>query len=264
VIVTSRNIYGEEMRITEMLLRRIIREELLSEAPPLLDIEPFENPLSQDRSAPSIGHLRARSRRPKYRKGGYEEIAREIMRDTKDSWVIVTLSDFRYSSQVSESDEFKAWLKEKSYPPGTRILVVAGTPVKGDYKTPDWQIAHDIFGHSIEHEWNRYRYGHGAGLDTTIEKVTAALHRLLPKSMQLAKSNGDDIIPDILSAIVLERFDLETAMQVVGRLTADKDEKEKPYYEKLYTKIVTALFDSVDSWLTNHTDENGVIIATPF
>jgi hypothetical protein len=251
------------MRITESLLRRIIREEILNESPPLLDLAIYDkNSIYPGRKAPSIGHPRMRSRRPQYRGGGYERIAKELMEDTEDNWVIVTLPDFRGASELVKTEEFKKWLGSK-YKPGTRVVVVAGTPVERDYKTPGWQIVHDIFGHSIEHEWNRYKRDQRAG-ETTIDKVTRALHSALPKHLQLAKASGSDFIPDILGSILLQKFDREAAMQVVESLIADKEETEKPYYEKLYTNIAMSLFESVDVWLMNNTDENGVTIAMPF
>ena len=249
------------MRITEGQLRRIIREELLNEAPPLIDMPSFENPYSQDRTSPSIGHPRTRSRRSKYRRGGYEEIARELMRDTEDDWVIITLSDFRYAEDVIKTDAFKAWLKERSYPPGTRVLVVAGTPVRGDFRTPVWQIAHDTFGHAIEHDWNRFTRDQRVS-SSAVTKVTNALHGALPKGLQLGRPGAQgnaDIIPDILGAILLGKFDQGTAMQAVDKLAGD-DQMAGRYYAML----VKGLFDSVDGWLETQTNEDGIIIAMPF
>jgi hypothetical protein len=249
------------MRITEAQLRRIIREEILNEAPPLIDMPSFENPFTLDRSEPSIGHPRTRSRRPRYRRGGYDAIARELMRDTRDDWVIITLTDFRRVKQFVETDEFKVWLREKDYPPGTRVLVVAGTPVKGDFRTPAWQIAHDTFGHAIEYEWFRFVRDHRVS-DKAIETVTRALHGALPKGMQLSRPRAQgtlDIVPDILGAIILGKFDQETAMQVVDELAGDD-----PVAGRYYAMLVKGLFDSVDKWLETQATEDGIIIATPF
>ena len=249
------------MRITEGQLRRIIREEILNEAPPLIDMPTFENPFTLDRSEPSIGHPRTRSRRPKYRRGGYDAIARELMKDTEDNWVIITLSDFRRAKQIIKADAFKAWLEEKGYPPGTRVLVVAGTPVKGDFRTPAWQIAHDIFGHAIEYEWFSFVRDHRVS-DVTVAKITNALHGALPKEMQLSRPRAQgpsDIVPDILGAILLRKFDQETAMQVVDGLAGDD-----PVAGRYYAMLVKGLFDSVDKWLQTQTNEDGIIIAMPF
>jgi hypothetical protein len=246
------------MRITESKLRRIIREEILKEAPPLIDMPSFENPFTLDRSEPSIGHPRTRSRRPRYRRGGYDAIARELMSDTEDKWVIVTLTDFRRAKQVIETDAFKAWLRERGYPPGTRVLVVGGTPMKGDFRTPAWQIAHDIFGHAIEYEWFRFVRDHRVS-DKAIETVTRALHGALPKGMQLANRNESDIVPDILGAILLRKFDRETAMQVIDGLAGD-DQVAGRYYATL----VKGLFDSVVLWQQTQANEDGIIVATPF
>ncbi len=254
MIVTSRNIYGEEMRITETLLRRIIREELLSESPPGY-IDYFENPLSQDTTSPSIGYPRTRSRRPKYRKGGYENIARELMKDIEDNWVVVSLSDFRYAKDVIKTEAFKTWLNQKY--PGYRVIIAAGRNYKGDIRTPHWQIAHDIIGHSINQIWGRYQYDQFIPGDVQAAAISA-LHRALPDEMRIAPARGDDTAPDILAAIMLNRFSREEAMAVIDRLSGD-DETAR----RVYTMLVDSMFESVDRWLSQE-DEDGIIIARPF
>ena len=243
------------MRITEGQLRLIIREELLNEAPPLIDMPSFDNPRSE-KNVPSIGHPRSRSKSPRYRAGGYDRIARELMRDTPDDWVIVVFNDSWYSESAIKSPAFKKWIEDKNYPPGTIIVVVGSSSLPGDYRTPAWQIAHDIFGHAIDNYWARTAKHVLYAVDDLVRPISDIIHRILPAEMRLSKI-ADDMQPDIFGAIFLRKITKEEALTAVADgLPAEFSERAQ--------KIVESMFDVVDDWTEVQRSKSGTAVLYSF
>ena len=197
------------MRITEEQLRRIIREELIGEAP-LDDIITYDvNQRQRSERTPSIAHPSTRSRYKRASGRSYMDIARDLMRSTKDNWVIITPSDTGKSALTVKSAGFKDWLaeKRKQHPAGTIFALSMLGPLGGDFRTPEWSVIHDLLGHSVEAS---VEGPDGARMRMTPPELLLALHGSLPRELQTSK-NKSDLLPDILAAILLGRFSLDAA-----------------------------------------------------
>ena len=136
------------MRITERLLRKIIREELINEVPAAgsAPLTPFPQHWTQPKPQGreplhSVGYTDADKNRP--------EFIRRFSK-TPDNWDIIPVENVRDLDRLVEDEDFKAEIISRNYPPGTKILVVATRPYKGDYTETKWAIQHDIIGHTID------------------------------------------------------------------------------------------------------------------
>jgi len=244
------------MRIKEKHLRKMIQEEILNETP-LVDISNFNVPPQDEVEKlkyASIGYPRTRSRRPQYRAGGYEKIAKELMRDTEDDWAIVTLSSIVPDTRaLVDSPAFRSWIADRNYSPGTRVLVSASTPVDRDFRSPAWQIIHDIFGHTLEWFWSTRFSDYVSSLSNELQ---GALHDALPSEFRISK-NRRDVIPDIFGAILTRRFSISEAQSAVERISTETNKMR-------HHDAVRSMFDAVDTWLARQRIQNDVIIMTPF
>ena len=206
------------MRITEGALRRIIREEIIGEAP-LDDIITYDVDQRPRRlRSPSVAHPRSRSRYKRVSGKGYMDIARDLMRSTKDNWVIITPSDTGRIKMTLDSTRFKEWLEEKRkhHPPGTIFALVGIAPLDNDFRTPEWSVIHDLFGHTLEEELGQRR----PQMTSIPAELVWALHRSLPRELQISKSRKDQL-PDVLSAILLGDLTPDTAHQVAKDYVAE-------------------------------------------
>jgi hypothetical protein len=122
------------MIISEMKLRAIIRR-VLKEAP-LDDYIPIASNVSPVRSAPSVGHSRE-----------YKDFATKVFSDTKDKWVIITLSDVGSFNSIADSPQYQDIISKHK---DSKIMVVVSSPLGGDDTSQGMVVSHDIVGHSIE------------------------------------------------------------------------------------------------------------------
>jgi len=122
------------MIISEIKLRAIIRS-VLKEGP-LDDYIPIASNVSQDRSVPSVGYSPV-----------YKAFATEVFSDTKDKWVIITLSDVGSLESIEKSQEYQDILSKHE---DSKIMVVISSPLDGDDTSQHMVVIHDIVGHSIE------------------------------------------------------------------------------------------------------------------
>lgn len=241
------------MRITESQLRRIIREGLIGEAP-LDDIIAYDvNQRQKSERTPSIAHPRSRSRYKRASGRGYMDIARDLMRSTKDNWVIITPSDTGKSALTVKSDGFKEWLaeKRKQHPAGTIFAFSSLSPFGGDFKTPEWSVIHDLLGHSVEASAEG---PDGARMRMTPPELLLALHGSLPRELQVSRNKGD-LLPDILAAILLGRLSLDTAHKISEDFVAGlwpAELRSGPNFERSrreHAERVDYMFAAVDEFV---------------
>lgn len=122
------------MIISEIKLRAIIRR-VLKEAP-LDDYIPISSNVSADRSVPSVGYS------PEYK-----DFATKVFSDTKDKWVIITLSDVGSFNSIEDSPQYQDIISKHK---DSKIMVVVSSPLGGDDTSQGMVVTHDIVGHSIE------------------------------------------------------------------------------------------------------------------
>jgi hypothetical protein len=246
------------VRKAEIALRKIIREELLSEVP-LWDMPTVpgdSGTIPRSERLPAIGHPRTRSQAPEYRDEKYDEAAREIMSNTEDNWVIVTPDNVLDLNRYVNSSEFKSWLKEKDYPKGTVVIVVRSNQFSGDGSTPAWQIVHDIFGHTIEQYW--FKHFSTEADFALINDLIPALHEALPDTFHLTAA-VNDMMPDILGSIFVGRFPQEKAQDVVMGMAGHRDQA----WIHQARRSVRSMFNAVKMWISDRRTA-GVSIVTSF
>ena len=246
------------MIITESALRKIIREEILNEVP--LDFTgdfkvPSDSVHRKD-PRPSIGRAGLKLK-------SYQLKAKGMFQDTKHSWAIITLSDTRSGEKTVKSPEFKQWLQQQGISPNTRILVVLGSHLAGDYKNVNWAIGHDIFGHTISTFANRTTPkfskqdfdSNGEPVDSHYnisEIIEGALWKVIPKELRLGDADGDRL-PDVLLAIFLGKLDRETAI-VAAKVGIEEEIPAEDLGPKDNTELwaktfVDHYFKSVKDWI---------------
>ena len=221
------------MSISQKVLRSLIREILLKETP-LIDMPVYPYYSSSDFS---ISHPFNRSQ-----KGNYEAKAKELMKNTKDNWVLMT-GPFSFSKPV---EDYEKWIEGKNYPPGTLVIFVDSSPMKGDYDTPIWQIVHDIFGHSILSFFTRKEV---EDIGDTIAKY---LLRLLPKEYQNIwdPEGNNDALSTVLGAIFtgkLKRQRVDAALpKYMNDIIAEVNSKDFTSADVM--RCVATMFTSVEAW----------------
>lgn len=239
------------MRITERQLRRIIREEIISETP-LDDIITYDVNRRPPRvRSPSVAHPRSRSRYRRVSGKSYMDIARDLMRSTNDNWVIITPSDTGRSNKTLDTIQFKEWLEEqrKQHPPGTIFAYAGISPLDNDFKTPEWSLIHDLFGHSLEEALARR-----PDVNSIPDKLVWALHKTLPRVLQISRYSADQL-PDVLAAILLGDLTPPAAHAVAEDLVTQSFPDElrgTPAFERMlrkYTEDIDNMFAVVDEFV---------------
>jgi len=238
------------MRITESILRQLIREEILSEDP--LDFagnfnvlpDPGDSPTYTRSATKAIGHAG-------FKKKAYALNAKVMFQDTQDSWAIVSLSDTRFAERTIKKPEFKLWLKEQGITSGTKILVVAGRhPDPGDFKSVRWAIGHDIIGHTLENFTQPIltcRYA--LLIEDIVKKAVGG-----SMSRDLRTGGADDILPDVLFAIFRGKLNKATAIKAAAvaiekRISAN--EREPGDSETWARTVVDHYFQTVEDWVAS-------------
>lgn len=264
------------MRITESALRKIIREEILNEVP-ITDMGDYTVPPDEGNSStfkkpadPSIGSAAIKLKSDRLK-------AKAMFLDTAHNWAIITLSDTRFAEKTLKTPAFKQWLLNRKISSKTKILVVIGPSLYGDFKSARWAIGHDIFGHSLSTYAGRTTpkfskqdfNSEGDSVDSYYdisEIIEGAIWKVIPRELQLGNVDGDRL-PDVMLAIFLGKLDRELAIAA-----AKAGIEEKIPAEDLGPKDDTAMwsetfvdhyFESVESWIKSI--KPGVIkIINPF
>lgn len=224
------------MRKAEIVLRKIIREELINEVPAAgsAPLTPFPQHWTQPKpdGEPlySVGYRDADKNRP--------DFIKRFSR-TPDNWDIIPVENVRDLDRLVEDEDFQAEIISRHYPPGTKILVVGTRPYESDYTETKWAIQHDIIGHTID-KWLtsgyfRTHYGDGEYRNDIIKHASEeesseffarysfdeekspeyAIWRSLPSENQLG--GEADIISDIYAAIFFDDIMLADIVSVVRR-----------------------------------------------
>lgn len=258
------------MRITEGQLRRIIREELLSEAP-LDDIVPVDLPGRK----PSAGRRRPTIAHPATREDGIQShadftgIARALMKSTADRWVIIAFSDVgQWLSMTSSQKDTWIALEKLKYP-GALLAIAEAEPMPGDYTTPKWAVIHDLLGHTLDRFWKEQI---GKLVDLWLNpgekylsawmtpEAEAALHGSLPQESSISDKPAD-YTADIMAAILLGHLTHAAADQIL--VDVIDDTKLSDLAADKLRECVDSMFRAVDEWLA-HAREKGSVILAPF
>lgn len=252
-------------RIAEGYLRRIIREELLNETPFDQFITPSEPPVTPSykkqpnyKQHPSIAHPLTRSKEQKYEGEKYIDVVKDLMRNTKDNWVIITPNDVRDRARLG-TDEFNEWLRiEKERRPGTIFAFAASMPLPGDENTPQWAVVHDLLGHTLDEFWQRHG---GRRREKAIpeSKIVSQLHRVLPIKYRMSYESGD-MMPDVLAGILLGALTHDRAREVVGEEFQNSATDEEIAEAQEH---VDHMFRDVKAWLKN-ARADGFVVLAPF
>jgi len=167
----------------------------------------------------------------------FEKRAKVLMSDTKDNFIIVTNEDV---ARVQSEEEIMKEIIRRGIrvTPDTKILVILSEPLEGDYDSPDWVVAHDIIGHSIENYAKKMFYLNvyskqkraqilmsnlNLMLYDIIDKVAPEIHKAaLAPEMMMSSKNNRDMLPDIFAAILLKKFDKDEASRVIQKFMEDK------------------------------------------
>jgi hypothetical protein len=229
------------MKLTKAQLRKLVRANL-SETP-LMDILPFKNKRDDSinvspRAGSSIGY-----RIPSKIKGSeidrrkqFTDAAKFFLEDSEDNWYIIVLKnvgqDKNLASDTVNSPDFKQWISSLNIPKKSKILVVGRSSYLGDFLAPEWQIVHDIIGHTIDSYYmpnikffKGYQHLHGEITWTT-----------LPDEFKISKSDIDDRLPDIFAAIFANKFDREKAVSLLNSINKPGEE------------LCDALYNIVELW----------------
>ena len=264
------------MRITESALRKIIREEILNEVP-ITDMGDYTVPPDEGDSstfkksaAPSIGSAAIRLKSDRLK-------AKAMFLDTAHNWAIITLSDARFAEKTLKTPAFKQWLLNRKISSKTKILVVIGPSLSGDFKSARWAIGHDIFGHSLSiyagrttPKFSKQEFNsEGDSVDSYYdisEIIEGALWKVIPRELQLGNVDGDRL-PDVMLAIFLGKLDRELAIAAAKAGIEEKIPAEdlgpKDDIAMWSETFVDHYFESVESWIKSI--KPGVIkIINPF
>ena len=239
--------YAKEikMSISQKVLRSLIREMLLKETP-LIDMPVYPNS-SPDISRVSVSHPATRST-----KGNYEAKAKELMKNTKDNWVLIT-GNTNTNNFSKSSEDYEKWIEGKNYPPGTLVIFVDSPPMEGDSNTPIWQIVHDVFGHSIQNLFVQSfdKEINDMGVAEEIgEEVAQFMMTLLPKEYQIVWNSefASDALPTVLGAIFTEKLKRQRVNaalpELLGKQIFDASNDE-------IKSCVDIMFRSVEEWTQN-------------
>jgi len=264
------------MLISENKLRQIIREEILSEVP-ITDMgnypvppEEGDSPTYTRSALPSIGSAAIKLKSDRLK-------AKAMFLDTAHNWAIITLSDARFAEKTLKTPAFKQWLLDRKISSKTKILVVIGPSLSGDFKSARWAIGHDIFGHSLSvyagrttPKFSKQDFNSdGEAVDSYYdisEIVEGALWKVIPRELQLGNVDGDRL-PDVMLAIFLNKLDRELATAAAKAGIEEKIPAEdlgpKDDIAMWAETFVEHYFESVESWVKSI--KPGVIkIINPF
>ena len=250
--------------------RKYVSEEVLNEVP----LEDFGHVPGRDRhqkvQSKSIGYDQSRDEE-------YKKKAIEIFSKTDEPWYIIFLEDTSIrilQTRDAVEELIKNKIKNKEWKPNGHFLVVRSVAYQGDSKKVEWQIAHDIIGHSIISDnygsllaWGtQFSFKNDnmvhPGLDPkdliTVVAPTL-LYIALPRKFRIAMdTNERDVLPDILAAIFFKELDMSS----IAKIDFENIDKRllTPYQNFLNKKILNSLakeslskyISVVEKWKKDH------------
>lgn len=260
------------MKITEEQLRRIIREELIREAPlgggesslPLTPYRQHEEDPSADfdsgESFHSVGYADVDKNRP-------ETV--NLFSETPDNWDIIPVDDVTNIYALVNSEPFRAEIRRREYPLGTKILVVGTPPFPGDYTETKWAFRHDIIGHTIDRaafsgdlgELYRNSNKYYSDLRRYTEKSVSleddqrqpvnspefSIWKSLPEESQLGSTG--DIFPDIYASIFFGEITEEDIEGIIRRfLRVRFEDMPREGVNEIASKYADDLVSKVELW----------------
>lgn len=245
------------MKLTKAELRKIVRENLLET--PLMDILPFKNKWEYSVDdldiGPSIGYNLPSKLKgtEKERRKQFADSAKVLLADSEDNWYIIVLKNVggnpNSMSKVVDSPEFVQWMSSLNIPKGSKILVPGQTSMSGDFRAPEWQIVHDIIGHSIyDHYMNEIQKKSDVKVNADIinnfddhfSEHVKITWTSLPDEFKIAKRDFIDRLPDIFAAIFANKFDKQKAVEAYKKLDI--------FYMPMVEKSIDALYAIVESF----------------
>lgn len=245
--------------MTYSIIRALIREQIIFETP-LMDVIPFKNrAASKERKAdlgdfhpyqkakPAIGYKISRKFKgsEEKRRKDFADVAKVLLSNSYDNWYVIVLNDVgdtdsatSHAYEVVESDEFKKWISSLNIPKGSKIIVPSSSRVDRDYLSPEWQIAHDVIGHSIMKHLQLKLWYDLQSIDDCRLFHREVVWETLPDEFKISKHNKIDRLPDIFAAIFANKFDKQKAILAI--------ENSKPKYARLYA-TGTCLFTKLST-----------------
>ena len=247
--------------MTYKLIRALIREQILSETP-LMDIIPYKAGKPEgnfsSKTSPSIGYRLPSKLKgtEKEKRKQFTDAAKVLLADSEDNWYIIVIKHavlkskgYTMSEDTINSPDFKSWISSLRIPKGSKIIVPINASYEGDYLGPEWQIVHDIIGHTISAYWDgnkEFRSGLAQVYDFWTRLDESIVWNTLPEEFKISKRNKEDRMPDIYAAVFANKLDKQAAAKAIDeRLQyAERENKEKISG----TDIINCLVEIVERW----------------
>jgi hypothetical protein len=245
------------------LIRLLIRETLLSETP-LMDVIPYKGGEPEEgifpfKTSPTVGYKLPSKLKgtEKEKRKQFADAAKVLLADSEDNWYIVVLKHaviqgkgLNISKNVINSPDFKSWINSLRIPKGSKIIVPVTPNYEGDYLAPEWQIVHDIIGHTINSAYwdntKEFRSGLEQVYDFWSRIDSSIVWEELPQEFKISGRNPEDRDPDIFAAIFANKFDKRAAAGALDehlRFTNRENPKNI-----LGADIVDCLVEIVERW----------------
>ncbi len=260
------------------MLKIKLRNKTLKETP-LHDIVDYDDAGGLSNPQPSIAHGQTKS---------FKMQAQLLWKDTERNWILITPIHFnsfgdpktgwdKNEHRKLQRDRVAEFIKSKNFSKPSKILVVASTPISGDFETPEWTTGHDIIGHTIADLYNlttkAYRFQQNLRINNFLPRdeyfdLLYELWKTLPEDLKLdttATQDGDrsDMVPDILFAIFSRKFNETSAVQKLAetiRQTEDLTNFGFIMAEANASQFVKMFFDSVQNFIASVPDDEPYFI----
>jgi len=238
--------------------RKYVNEAVLSEVPlkdigriPRSEYDPRDHQdYVKDKTRSAIGYEQSGDEQ-------YRQKAIKMFSKTDEPWYIVLPEEL---GSGREKGPIRDWIKSKikkgEWDSDGRYIAVTSQSYDGDNKTVEWQIAHDIIGHSIESEnispllrWGitflnknspDYLSPGLEGREIVTVIAPTLLYLALPENLKTAMdTNPEDVLPDILAAV----FFKELTMESIANIDFEKIDKKilSPYHGFINKEVLNSL-----------------------
>jgi hypothetical protein len=227
--------------------------KLIKEAGPLEDFPSYD--FGEDGSRQTPGYRMSE---------GDVAIAKELMKDTEDRWVVIATSSgekdiSNIDEHLEEGGDLYNWIVNKRYPSDYKILLITSPRMGGDHTSPNW-VLHDVFGHPID-RYNNISFISALNKHDSPPKIQesfiANLHDSLPKEIRNAKS-VTDMLPDIYLGILSGKLKRDDALKVkellMESLRRDFPEFHKDNEDDLskgFDRMIDEIFNMPKKWLND-------------
>ncbi len=244
--------------------RQYVNEELLNEVP-LADFGYYDKESENDFDPKqSVGY--AQSKAP-----GYKQKVIKFFDQTKDLWYVIFTKQVRPTDKkfgrIKRDEQqyhiLKKMQRENGWDPNAKYIVVSFSQFnQSDWSAPNWQIVHDVIGHTIEKyievfqtfeffldtKYKRFLMKKGlpdneigpkiekmGNLEYRSEKIFRPLYETLPDDFQIANPGDLDLLPDILGAIFLDKL---PPLEEVDLGDSEEDREEIQFFLDFFKKQV--------------------------